>query len=97
MFEEDSLSRKLNCEHVIMKHLPFSNHSTRRELCDLFRLPCLSKAGRASCWVMLNTDAMQKEYQAVHSKRIALGRNCQKRLFAAQLLSQGLWIKLSCN
>lgn len=26
-----------------------------------------------SCWVRLNTEAMKTEYQAVRSKRIALG------------------------
>ncbi|CAN9516116.1 unnamed protein product [Ophioblennius macclurei] len=40
-FEEDSLSRKLNCVGT-------------------------------SCWVMLNIEAMKKEYQTVRSKRVAL-------------------------
>ncbi|XP_078111122.1 limb region 1 homolog-like protein isoform X1 [Sander vitreus] len=41
-FEEDSLSRKLNC------------------------------GSTASCWVKLNMEGMNKEYQTVRSKRIAL-------------------------
>ncbi|XP_028308751.1 limb region 1 homolog-like protein [Gouania willdenowi] len=40
-FEEDSLSRKLNC-------------------------------GSTSCWVQLNVEDVRKEYQTVHSQRIAL-------------------------
>lgn len=34
---------------------------------------CVIVASTASCWVKLNMEAMQKEYQAVHNKRLSLG------------------------
>lgn len=73
MFEEDYLSRKLNCEYFT---------TIAFQLCvDIFSLRlndfawfCAIAASSTSCWVNLNKEAMQKEYQAVHNKRISLGK-----------------------
>lgn len=39
-----------------------------------FCLFCVTEAGGTSCWVKLNLEAMQKEHQRVHSKRLSLGK-----------------------
>lgn len=35
---------------------------------------CVIIAGTTSCWVKMNMETMQKEYQRVHNKRISLGK-----------------------
>lgn len=35
---------------------------------------CVIVAGTTSCWVKLNMETMQREYQRVHNKRISLGK-----------------------
>lgn len=73
-FEEDYLSRKLNCEYFTL----YFHHVGFLFALDIFSFKgewffCVIVAGTASCWVKLNMEAMQKEYQAVHNKRLSLG------------------------
>lgn len=73
-FEEDSLSRKLNCKistiNIVMFFLLFNS-----KLTDILSLMCfLNEGDSTSCWVKLNMEALKKEYQIVQSRRLALGK-----------------------
>lgn len=44
--------------------------------------------GSTSCWVKLNMEALKKEYQAVQSKRVALGKTGWTCCLSAGVLAQ---------
>lgn len=85
-FEEDSLSRKLNCKGTTITLLFWLFLITRFQADWTFCLyyVLLNEGDSTSCWVKLNMEALKKEYQIVQSKRLALGKT--NRLLSSEFL-----------